>query len=97
MSNSNDVEGWHNCLNRKARKSNLQFYIMLTLLYKEAQMIPCQAKMVSEGKLTRHQTKMIRTMHGKKFKMWGMYTNKEISIRPNNLLRLCGRIYGSRS
>ncbi|KAL3842332.1 hypothetical protein ACJMK2_020360 [Sinanodonta woodiana] len=55
-------------------------------------MIPCQAKMVSEGKLTRHQTKMIRTMHGKKIKIWRMYTNKEIST--NNLLRLCGRIYG---
>ncbi|KAL3832380.1 hypothetical protein ACJMK2_024030 [Sinanodonta woodiana] len=54
-------------------------------------MIQCQAKMVSEGKLTRHQIKMISTMHRKKIKMWRMYTNKEIST--NNLLRLCGRIY----
>ncbi|KAL3872148.1 hypothetical protein ACJMK2_040098 [Sinanodonta woodiana] len=79
---NNDVEVWHSLL------SNDNFTI------KKAQIIPCQATMVSEGKLTRHQTKMIY-MHGKIFKIWRMYTNKEIST--NNLLRLCGRIYGPRS
>ncbi|KAL3847154.1 hypothetical protein ACJMK2_018083 [Sinanodonta woodiana] len=44
---NNDVEGWHSRLNRKARKSKLQFYVVITLLYTEAQMMPCQAKMVS--------------------------------------------------
>ncbi|KAL3853821.1 hypothetical protein ACJMK2_017327 [Sinanodonta woodiana] len=29
---NNNVEGWHSRLNRKARKSNLHFYLMITLL-----------------------------------------------------------------
>ncbi|KAL3872918.1 hypothetical protein ACJMK2_036093 [Sinanodonta woodiana] len=64
---------------------------MITLLYKEAEMIPSQVKMVSEGKLT---TKHIHTMDRKLFKIWKMYTNKEISV--NNHLRMCRRINGPR-
>ncbi|KAL5011914.1 hypothetical protein ScPMuIL_010465 [Solemya velum] len=48
---NNDVEGWHNRLNQKAKKGNLQFYLLLTLLYQEARQLPGQMKMVSEGKL----------------------------------------------
>ncbi|KAL3875495.1 hypothetical protein ACJMK2_033441 [Sinanodonta woodiana] len=33
---NNDVEGWHNRLNRRVRKGNLPFYLLITLLYKEA-------------------------------------------------------------
>ncbi|KAL5015438.1 hypothetical protein ScPMuIL_009708 [Solemya velum] len=37
---NNDVEGWHNRLNQKAKKGNLQFYLLLTLLYQEARQLP---------------------------------------------------------
>ena len=33
---NNDVEGWHHKLNRKACKGNIQFYLLITLMYSEA-------------------------------------------------------------
>ena len=33
---NNDVEGWHNRVNTHAQKSNLQFYLLIELMYKEA-------------------------------------------------------------
>ncbi|KAG1653164.1 hypothetical protein GQR58_025784 [Nymphon striatum] len=32
---NNDVEGWHNRINRRAKKSNLPFYMLVILLYTE--------------------------------------------------------------
>ncbi|KAG1711239.1 hypothetical protein GQR58_002523 [Nymphon striatum] len=34
---NNDVERWHNRINRRAKKSNLPFYLLVTLLYTEVQ------------------------------------------------------------
>ena len=48
---NNDVEGWHHQYNRKAQKPNLQMYILIVLLHKEARLLPTQLKMVTEGKL----------------------------------------------
>jgi len=48
---NNDIEGWHYKLNRKAHKGNLQFYLLITLMYSEAKRLPTQMKMISEGKL----------------------------------------------
>ena len=54
---NNDCEGWHHRINRRAKKGNLQFYLLIVLLYKEASVLPIQVKMVSEGKLRRYQRK----------------------------------------
>ncbi|XP_050402257.1 uncharacterized protein LOC126818746 [Patella vulgata] len=89
---NNDVEGWHNRINQKARKGNLQFYLLISLLYKEAAQLPTQMKMVSEGKLRRHQKKQSRTTQSKLFQLWNLYTSQEIST--NQLLKRCGGIYG---
>jgi hypothetical protein len=43
---NNDVEGWHHRINRKARKPNLQMYILIVLLHKEARLIQTQLMMV---------------------------------------------------
>ncbi|XP_061184450.1 uncharacterized protein LOC133192458 [Saccostrea echinata] len=45
---NNDVEGWHHRINRRAQKSNLQFYVLVILLFKETACIPNQLKMISE-------------------------------------------------
>ena len=37
---NNDVEGWHHQINRKAQKPNLQMYILIVLLHKEARLLP---------------------------------------------------------
>jgi hypothetical protein len=43
---NNDVEGWHHRINRKAQKPNLQMYILIVLLHKEARLIQTQLMMV---------------------------------------------------
>ena len=54
---NNDVVGWHHRIDRKAQKPNLQMYILIVLLHKEARLLPIQLKMVTEGKLRRYQRK----------------------------------------
>ena len=58
---NNDVEGCHNRLNRRAKKGNLPFCLLLSLLYTEACDIPTQVKLVKEGKLRRHQATVLKT------------------------------------
>ena len=49
---NNDVERWHLCLNQKAKKGQLPFYLLVTLLHKEATGINIQVWLVLENKLT---------------------------------------------
>ena len=89
---NNDVEGWHHRINRKAKKGNLPFYLMVTLLYREAKLLPTQRKLVSEGKLRRRQRKTYKTAQGKVFGLWKRYTDNELSV--GQLLKRCGGVYG---
>ncbi|KAH3779123.1 hypothetical protein DPMN_180602 [Dreissena polymorpha] len=45
---NNDVEGWHNPFNRRAKKGNLSFYLLITLLFEEATEVPKQYKSIKE-------------------------------------------------
>ncbi|KAH3793873.1 hypothetical protein DPMN_147396 [Dreissena polymorpha] len=65
---NNDCEGWHLKLNQHAKKANLPFYLLLTLLCEEASLLPTQVKMVSEGKLSRRQRRKNTSLQGKIFK-----------------------------
>ncbi|KAH3894294.1 hypothetical protein DPMN_018452 [Dreissena polymorpha] len=51
---NNDCEGWHLKLNQHAKKANLPFHLLLTLLCEEASLLPTQAttkeEQVSPGK-----------------------------------------------
>ena len=89
---NNDVEGWHNRLNRRAKKGNLPFYLLLSLLYIEACDIPTQVKLVKEGKLWRHQAKNSKRVQGMLVKLWEKCNENEMST--SSLLRKCGRLYG---
>ena len=91
MRTNNDVEGWHHRLNQRAKKGNLPFYLAVTLLYKEASLIPTQVKMVSEGKLKRYQRLQTRETQGKLMDLWEQYSARHISV--NTLLKKCGKIY----
>ena len=79
-------------INRRAKKGNLQFYLLITLLYKEASLLPTQVKMVSEGKLRRFQRKKSKAIHGRLFKVWKDYEDGIVTV--TTLLRKCGHIYG---
>ena len=87
---NNDCEGWHHRINR-AKKGNLQFYLLILLLYKEVSVLPTQIKMVSEGKLRRFQRKKTRAIQGQLFGLWDSYENNELSV--NQLLKKCGNVY----
>jgi len=88
---NNDVEGWHNRVNTHAQKSNLQFYLLIELMYKEASKIPLQLKMISEGKLRRRQRKQTKMVQWKILQLWDDYANNKITA--SHLLKKCGSLY----
>jgi hypothetical protein len=88
---NNDVEGWHNRVNTHAQKSNLQFYLLIELMYNEASKIPLQLKMISEGKLRRRQRKQTKMVQCKILQLWDDYTNNKITA--SHLLKKCGSLY----
>ena len=92
---NNDVEGWHNGLNRRAQgKSQLPFYMLITLLHEESRLTSLQIRLVSERKLCRIQRKTYRQLQSKIFNLWDRYENGEQSVK--QLLRACSRLYGPR-
>ncbi|KAK4320523.1 hypothetical protein Pmani_008626 [Petrolisthes manimaculis] len=88
---NNDVEGWHHKLNRRAKKGNLPFYLLISLLYSEANEIPNQVQLVKEGKLKRYQRKQVRKLQGRLMKQWEDYNEKKITT--GQLLKKCSGIY----
>ena len=58
---NNDLEGWHNRLNSRGR-AGMNLYMLVKLLHEESSKIPVQVRLVSEGKLQRHQKKAFANM-----------------------------------
>ena len=55
---NNDVEGWHNGLNKRASgRAQMPLYMLIHLLHKEACLVALQIRLVSERKLTKLQRK----------------------------------------
>ena len=53
---NNDLEGWHNGLNRRAKgRPQLPLYILIQVLHREATLVNMQIRLVSDKKLKRHQ------------------------------------------
>ncbi|MPC69391.1 hypothetical protein E2C01_063614 [Portunus trituberculatus] len=52
---NNDVEGWHHHINLKARKEQLNFYLLIKLLRDEAKYVTLQVRLLSDGKVLRTQ------------------------------------------
>lgn len=88
----NDCEGWHNRLNRTARKGNLPFYLLTTLLFQEARDVQLQCKLVKEKKLRRFQTKQTGQIQGRLFALWEKYGRRDITT--SQLLDACAALYG---
>ena len=80
---NNDVEGWHNGLNRRAQgRSKLPFYMMVQLLYEEARLASLQIRLFSEKKLQQHQRREYRQLQSKIFHLWDSYKNKSKTAKP---------------
>ena len=57
---NNDLEGWYNALNRRAKgRAQLPLYILIQLLHKEAALVSLQIRLVSDRRLRRHQRKKV--------------------------------------
>ena len=90
---NNDVEGWHNALNRRVfGRSHLPLYQLIELLYKEAQLVNLQMRLVSNKKLARIQRKKFIRYQKKIFILWVQYANRERNVQ--QLLRACSELNG---
>ncbi|XP_068242208.1 uncharacterized protein [Palaemon carinicauda] len=62
---NNDIEGWHNRLNKRAAdRCNLQFYLVISLLHKEAKLTSIYMRLVSEKNYEGSKGKNIDTYRG---------------------------------
>ena len=90
---NNDIEGWHNSLNRRVQgKSQLPLYMLIMLLHEESRLTSLQIRLVSERKLCRIQRKTYRQVQSKIFSLWERYENAELPVK--QLLRECSRLFG---
>ena len=89
---NNDVKGWHRRLNKKTDDEKPPFYLLVRGLYEEAQLLPTQRKLVSEGKLSTYQRTQGRSNQAILFNLWEQYTAGSIST--TRLLNQCGRVNG---
>ena len=76
---NNDVEGWHRRLNSRIHRHNLPLYQLIQVLYEEATLLPLQAQLVSEGKLTRHEKTRNKQQQQKIVSIWDRYDHKELT------------------
>jgi hypothetical protein len=60
---NNDIEGWHNALNRHAGgESNLSLYLLIEILEREAQLTAINIRLMSERKL-KNRWEICLSMH----------------------------------
>ncbi|KAI0227849.1 hypothetical protein LSAT2_021662 [Lamellibrachia satsuma] len=69
---NNDLEGWHHGFNRRGRLQ-MPFYQLTGLLFDEAAQIEVTLRLVSEGKVRRHQRKTFKDLQGKISLQWDLY------------------------
>ncbi|KAK4310746.1 hypothetical protein Pmani_017732 [Petrolisthes manimaculis] len=90
---NNDIEGWHNRLNKRAvGRSSLPFYLLITLLHKEAKLTSLHIRLVSEKKLRRIQRRKYRELQNKLFILWDEYLRGDRSAL--QLLKACSHLNG---
>jgi hypothetical protein len=82
--------GWHRRLNGTAGGTP-PFYLLVRLLYDEAQVAVRNSELVSEGRLRRYQRKKYIFLQGQTHKLWDRYRNGELSS--TGLLREFGNLY----
>ena len=89
---NNDVEGWHRRLNGRANRGQLQLYMLVPLLHREALFCDLQVKLVSEKKLKRRQRAVYRRMQGKLCDLWDELEDKKKTV--SQFLRAVARFHG---
>ncbi len=95
---NNDVEGWHLRMKKKAKNGNLPIYSLFSLLYKESELVPIQADLLSSNKLKRSQKERYKYIQYKLFKHWSEFESRRTSSFPLcswELLKMLASVYSS--
>ena len=88
---NNDLEGWHNGLNQRAKgRSQLPLYILIQVLHREAALVSMQIRLVSDTKLKRHQCSTYRTLQRRLFDLWSEFENGNRNSK--ELLEACAHL-----
>lgn len=88
----NDVEGWHYRLNFKARKGQINFYSLITLLHNEARLVTLHVNLLNDGKVLHHQKTKYTKQHGWLVLLWDEFS---LGHRlDKNLLKAVSRFIG---
>jgi len=88
---NNDVVGWHNRLNTKARRGRLDVHQLALVLANEAQFVIVHVGLLSELRLRKQQRRHYDAIHGSLYELWKGYDNKETSLK--KLLCHDSRVY----
>ncbi|XP_041375273.1 uncharacterized protein LOC121388117 isoform X2 [Gigantopelta aegis] len=89
---NNDLEAWHHRLNQKAGRKNLPLYTLIPFLNAEADLLPMQSRLLTDGQLDRRQTPAQKKKAKKYFALWDNYTEGDLS--PSQLLREVAKMNG---
>ena len=90
---NNDLEGWHNALNRRAGgQCSLPLYLLIKLLDRGAKLTAVPIRLVSDNKLKRIQRKVTWNIQAKLFASWEKYENNEKTAA--QLLKTCSWLNG---
>ena len=69
---NNDVEGWHNRLNKRGR-NNMPLYSLIDVLDSESPQVQTTLELKKQNNLTRHQEKKYVVINRRIFCAWKMY------------------------
>ena len=75
---NNDLEGWHRRLNVRAGGDNLVLYVLIPLLYQEAEIVDVTCRLVAEHKLKSCRRKASRDQQTRLWKLWDDYDERDI-------------------
>ncbi len=87
---NNDVEGWHYRISN-GQGSGVNMLKLVLILYEEANLIPLQAKLLSQGHVLRAQSKVAKSIQAKLNVYWDEYNSFKITAR--RLFSKCHSLY----
>lgn len=88
---NNDLEGWHNGLNRRAKgKAQLPLYTLIKLLHEEALLVNLQIRLVSDRRLKKHHRTTYKKLQKRLFVLWQEYDDDKKNAK--ELLEACSHL-----
>lgn len=88
---NNAAEGWLNGLRCLQSTGSTSFHCLIDNLFKEAELIPLQAKLMSQKQVIRRQSPKFKELQAKLNEAWSCYNTKTLSSK--KLLERCARLY----